>query len=132
MFSLSVPGSSMPGRERPDAIVVGARLDIVDALLSAGMSNVVLACSCDALRHALASASDRDLVVIFDPSPHGPTLAALGQSASLLSRCTVLVRGTHVDPADRAILARAASTIWCDDHLSAVALARTALHRMAA
>ena len=132
MFTLSVPGSSMPGRDRPDAIVVGTRLDIVDALLSTGMHNVVLACSCDALRHALISAGGRDLVLIFDPGPHGPTLATLGAATSLLEHCTILVRGTHVSSADRAVLARAGATIWCDEHLSAAALARTAHHRMAA
>jgi hypothetical protein len=132
MFTLSVPGSSMPGRDRPDAIVVGTRLDIVDALLSAGMQNVVLACSTDALRHALTCAAGRDLVLIFDPSPHGPTLTGLGTATSMLSRCTVLVRGTHVEPADRAALTRAAATIWCDECLTPMALARTAQHRMAA
>ena len=132
MFSLSVPGTSVPGHEHPDAIVVGGQLDIVDALLSAGMDNVVLACSSDALRHALIRATGPDVLLILDAHGGRPMLQGLRAPEQELQRCTVLVRGTHLDAGDSAALKHAKLTIWCADGISPAAIAHVACRRMAA
>lgn len=132
MFTLSVPGTSVPGSAHPDAIVAGTRIDVVEALLSAGMDNVVMACSGDALLHALRCATGEELLVVLDSHAASSLLSALRRAPALLGRCIILVQGMTLAETDRAILKNARATLWCDDALLLPALARAARHRCAA
>lgn len=133
MFSLSVPGVSSLGAAPPDALVIGSRLDVVDALLAAGIERVVLACSADAVRHALRGAKAGDhMMVVVDPSARGPVLSGLRERPDLLPSLTVFVRGAVLDVEDRRTLRQAFATVWCSADLPASALARVAMHRAAA
>lgn len=128
MFAVSVPGSSIPGPEIPDVVVVGSKLDIVDALLGAGVSSIVLACSGDALRHAMRRAREVGTVVILDARGRGEIAPDVIARASDFRQSTVLVWGA-TDAEDATFTAFAARVLWCCESVSPRAIAKIASSR---
>lgn len=125
MFSIAVPGTPIPGRDVPDIIVVGSELDIVDLLVCVGMSNIVLACSDDALRHAMRHARSVGTLVLVDARRRREIPSVVREEARLFERCTVLVWGAAADH-DQKLAGTAGSLLWCSATVTPRAVAALA------
>ena len=129
MLSIAVPGSSVPGPAVPDIVVLGANLDIVDALLTSGLSNVVLACSTDALRHAMSRAGFSGTTVLIDARHHRVLPALLRTHRHLFERSNVVIWGDALDR-ENAVESCLRSLVWCSAALTPSAVAGLAASHM--
>jgi len=129
MLSISVPGSSIPGASVPDIVVLGANLDIVDALLASDMSNVVLACTTDALRHAMSRAGFVGTVVLVDARHHHVLPALFRTHRHLFEHSSVIVWGDVAD-ANNEFARCVQSLVWCSAALAPRAVAGLAASQM--
>ncbi len=126
MFSIAVPGSSVPGPDVPDVIVVGSELDIVDALVGAGFSNIVLACSSDALRHAMSRARRVGTLVLVDARRERTVPSVMHDDPRMFERCSVLVWGAHT-ARDEKLARTAGSLLWCSETVASRTVAALAV-----
>lgn len=121
MFALSVPGG--PISDAPDVIVAGSKLDIVEALLDAGLTNVVLACSGDALVHAMQAARRSHAVVLVDAREDGKLPTPLTKLPWTLGHLPMLVWGATCGLARTVATEGGAPRLWCSRLLGPRAIA---------
>ena len=119
MFSIAVPGSSIPGPSVPDVVVASSELELVDSLIEAGFVNVVLACTAEALRHTMLGVGRRTTVLVVDARFRRlPTLFT--REPELFAGSRLLIWGGAAEDGDSAL---GRTAMWCSGSLTASAVA---------